>query len=293
MRVSPMINPCSSQSRDTTASISRKQSFSNIKTRHTNNPTDGLERLLRFIQATIQILAALVATSPAAFDIISNALNTHEVRRPLAELSSRLGLVRRFIRFFRFMDAFSASYSTFTSLTEPAGKNGVSAASTAIYLEKTLDGLAPTFNGLYLLLEAATIVDALGIEGLSVLGKEVAFATKIEAQRCWFLALVFGAVGCGLKLSKAQVVSKPVSEKTVDAKDGAGKDEKSQSSKSTPQQLRLSRKLITCLLDLPLPSSIVGWIPASPGTLGLLMLTTSVLSGVDVWERCGREVGKV
>ena len=248
----------------------------------------------------MQILAALVADSPAVFDIVANALNTHEVRRPLAELSSRIGLIRRFIRFFRFMDAFSDSYRTFTSLTDSSGKNGATGASTTAYLEKTLDGLASTFNGMYLLLEAATIVDALGIQGLTVLGAELAFATNIEAQRCWFVALVFGALSCVLKLSKAQKVAKPVSEKTVNAKDDAGKDEKrrvtegkSQVSKMTSQQTRLSRKLMTCLLDLPLPGSIVGWIPASPGTLGLLMLTTSVLSGVDVWERCGREVGKV
>jgi hypothetical protein len=250
----------------------------------------------------VQILAALVATSPAAFEIVSNALNTNEVRLPLAELSSRIGLVRRFIRFFRFMDAFSASYSIFTSLTEPARKDGVSGASTTTYLEKTLDGLASSFNGMYLLLEAATIVDALGIGGLTVLGKELAFATKIEAQRCWFLALVFGAVSCVLKLSKVHkvAVKDPVSEKATHAKDVAGKDEKSrvmeeksQSSRMTSQQRRLSRKLMTCLLDLPLPGTIVGWIPASPGTIGLLMLTTSVLSGVDVWERCGRESGRV
>lgn len=250
----------------------------------------------------MQILAALVATSPAAFDIVSNALKTHEIRLPLAELSSRIGLVRRFIRFFRFLDAFSASYNTFTSLTEPAGRNGVNGASTTIYFEKTLDGLASTFNGMYLLLEAATIVDALGVQGLTVLGKEVAFATKIEAQRCWFLALVFGAVSCVLKLSKERkvAVSKQVSEKTIDAKDDAGSDEKrraveakSQISKTTAQQHQLSRKLMTCMLDLPLPGNVVGWIPTSPGTLGLLMLTTSVLSGVDVWKRCGREVGKV
>lgn len=246
----------------------------------------------------MQITAALVADSPAAFDIVSNALKTHEARLPLAELSSRIGLVRRFIRFFRFLDAFSVSYSTFTSLSETAGNNGVGGASTTVYLEKTLDGLASTFNGMYLLLEAATVVDALGIEGLTVLGKDLAFATKIEAQRCWFLALVFGAVSCVLKLSKAQK-AKPASEKTVDAKD-AGQDEKrkvveerSQSSKAKSQSVRLSRKLMTCLLDLPLPGTVVGWIPASPGTLGLLMLTTSVLSGVDVWQRCGREVGKV
>lgn len=273
-----------------------------INKTYSHNNIDGLERLLRFIQATVQILAALVAESPAIFDIVSNALNTHEIRLPLAELSSRIGLVRRFIRFFRFMNAFSASYSTFTSLTEPSGKKGVKGASTTLYLEKTLDGLASSFNGLYLLLEAATIVDALGIEGLTVLGKELAFATKIEAQRCWFLALVFGALACVLKLSKAQevAVNNPVSETTNDAKDNAANNEKRrvvktkrQPSTATSQQLRLSRKLMTCLLDLPLPGTIVGWIPASPGTLGLLMLSTSVLSGVDVWERCGREVGKV
>ena len=168
-----------------------------------------------------------------------------------------------------------------------------------IYLEKTLDGLASTFNGLYLLLEAATLVDALGIQGLACLGAEIAFATKIEAQRCWFLALVFGALSCVLKLSKVQrvAVDKAVTEKTADA---AGKDEKrrvaerkSQASNMASQQHRLSRKLVTCLLDLPLPGNVVGWIPASPGTLGLLMLSTSVLSGVDVWERRGREIGKV
>ena len=234
------------------------------------------------------------------FDIVPDTLKTHKVRRPLAELSSRIGLVRRFIRFFRFLDAFSDSYRIFTALTEPAAKNGLSGVSTAAYLERTLDGLASTFNGMYLLLEAATIVDALGIQGLTVLGAELAFATKIEAQRCWFLALVFGALSCVLKLSKAQKVARPVSEKTVDEKDDAGKDGKrrdvevkSHVSRTTTQQVRLLRKLMTCLLDLPLPGSIVGWIPASPGTLGLLMLTTSVLSGVDVWERCGREIGKV
>jgi hypothetical protein len=251
----------------------------------------------------VQILTALAANSPAAFDIIANALNTREVRRPLTELSGRLGLVRRFIRFFRFFDALSDSYSTFTSLTQPADSNGFKDASTTTsYLEKTLDGLASTFNGLYLLLEATTLVDALGIQGLAILGEELGSATKIEAQRCWFLALVFGALSCVLKLSKVQgvTVTKAVSEVAVDIKDRDGRDEKlkivlerkSQTSQTTSQQPRLRRKLVACLLDMPLPGNVVGWIPAAPGTLGMLMLTTSVLTGFDVWERCGRDVGR-
>jgi hypothetical protein len=251
------------------------------------------------VQASVQILTALAANSPAAFSIIANTLNTREVRRPLTELSSRLGLVRRFIRFFRFFDALSDSYTTFTSLTSPAEKDGMRGDSSMLYLERTLEGLASTFNGLYLLLEASTLVDALGIQGLAIWGSELEFAIKIEAQRCWFLALVFGALSCGFKLSKPHE-RKTVSEKAVGANDSPGKDgkvkivseEKTQTSTMTSQQQRLSRKLTACLLDLPLPGSVVGWIPASPGTLGLLMLTTSVLTGYDVWERCGKDIGR-
>lgn len=240
------------------------------------------------------------------FDTIASALNSREVRRPLAELSSRLGLVRKFIRCFRFLDALSDSFGTFSSLAGPAVTKGSDGTSTTLYLQKTLDGLASTFNGLYLLLEATTLVDALGIQGLVVLGAELESATKIEAQRCWFVSLVFGALACVLQLSTAQKTAptkaptKPVSEKNDNGNTHAGKDEKSKTveakshvAKTTSQQRRLSRKLVVCLLDLPLPGSIVGWIPASPGTVGLLMLTTSVLTGYDVWERCGREVGRV
>jgi hypothetical protein len=239
----------------------------------------------------VQILISLVSNSLTVFDTVAKILQTREIRRPLAELSSRLGLVRKFIRVFRFFDALSDSYAVFTSLAGSADKN--------VYLEKALDGLASTFNGLYLLLEATTLVDALGIQELAVLGKGLEVATKIEAQRCWFLALVFGALSCMLKLSNAQNVTpaKPTSEKAAQASAGAGTGEKQtvleSKAKITAQRSRLSRRLIACLLDMPLPGSIIGWIPASEGTVASLMLMTSVLTGVDVWERCGREVGRI
>ena len=244
---------------------------------------------------------ALLAHSPAAYNSIANALRSREVRRPLAEVAGRVGLVRRFIRFFRFFDAFTDSYKVFTSLTETSYDKKSNGASTSLYLQKTLDGLASTFNGLYLLLEATTLVDSLGIEGLTIMDKELVLATKIESQRCWFLALLFGALSCIIQLSDVRT---SVSAETVPAKSAttnaitsedekAGSEtKKTQRSKMIAQQRRLSRKVIVCLLDMPLPGSIVGWIPASEGTVGLLMFTTSVLTGLDVWERCGREVGK-
>lgn len=42
-------------------------------------------------------------------------------------------------------------------------------------------------------------------------------------------------------------------------------------------------------LDVVLPDVIVGWVHASPGTVGLAMFTTTVLTGMDLSERCGRE----
>ena len=249
----------------------------------------------------MQILIALVAQSPLAYDTIANALSVREVRRPLAELASRLGLVRRFIRFFRFFEAFTNSYKAFTSLTESSNEKGVNRTTSSIYLRKTLDGLASTFDGLYLLLEAATLVDTLGVEGLTLMDKELQLATKIESQRCWFLALSFGALSCILRLYDMQnaAPARPTPAKTATTNATASENEKAetelkktQAAKMTAQRLQVSKKLMVCLLDLSLPGSIIGWIPASPSTVALLMLTTSVLTGWDVWERCGREVGR-
>jgi hypothetical protein len=219
--------------------------------------------------------------------------NNH-LHQPLAELSSRLGLVRRFLRFFRFLDAFSASYNVFTSLD----KNG---QSTSDHLEKTIDGLAGTFNGLYLLLEAVTLVDALKIPGLAIWGVELESALKVESQRCWLFALVAGALACMLRLLRLQDLTPTgatpdnATEKNtgIDEKPNAKiEEERARNALKSAQSRRLTRKMVACVLDLALPGSVVGWIPASKSSVAIIMLVTSVLTGVDVWERCGKEVGK-
>ncbi|KAI1814216.1 hypothetical protein GGS20DRAFT_429563 [Poronia punctata] len=43
-------------------------------------------------------------------------------------------------------------------------------------------------------------------------------------------------------------------------------------------------------LDILIPGSIVGWIPVDAGIVGLAMFVTTVLTSVDIWDRCGREV---
>lgn len=260
---------------------------------------DGIERTLRFLQASVQIILSLVANSAAAYDAAVTVFENRGLRHTLAELSGRLGLVRRFFRFFRFFDAFTNSYNIFISLHDSPNKQGT--FSTA-HLVKTLDMLTGTFNGLYLLLEALTLVDALGVSGLAILGPDLERVLKIESQRCWFLALAFGALACVMRLSKLQnatrtkpaLKEKPKKEGAdIDAKQlDKSVEDQTQATKTASQKWKVSRKMVACLLDMALPGSMIGWVPASKGINGVLMLTTSVLTGLDVWERCGKEVGK-
>ena len=81
-----------------------------------------------------------------------------------------------------------------------------------------MDGVAGTFNGLYLLLEAVTLVDALRIPGLAIWGIELESALKIESQRFWLFALAAGALACILRLSRLQDLTptRTVSGKTTE-----------------------------------------------------------------------------
>jgi len=52
----------------------------------------------------------------------------------------------------------------------------------------------------------------------------------------------------------------------------------------------LARRVLSDALDTLIPGSIVGWIPAGSGPVGLAMFVTTVLTSKDIWDRCGREV---
>ncbi len=51
----------------------------------------------------------------------------------------------------------------------------------------------------------------------------------------------------------------------------------------------LARRAVTDAIDLLLPGAIVGWTPLHPGSVGVVMCVTTLLTGEEVWRRCGRE----
>jgi hypothetical protein len=225
--------------------------------------------------------------------LITTAASKGSLEIPLSQLRGRLGLARRFIRLFRFLDSFHAAY---TLISQPQ----------SLTTETYLDVLANTFNGLYFLLEAITMVEALQIDNFTIWTPEYEKTLKIESQRCWFLALVCGAIASGLRLSMARRELVTQSARLVNGSESQEKHERGsqlqkrskieKQGKEREKKRGLEkaarahlRKLVSNVLDLPLPGSVIGWIHAEPLTLGLAMTITSVLTGYDVWERCGRE----
>jgi hypothetical protein len=209
---------------------------------------------------------------------------------PLAQFRRKLNITRRLIRLFRFLDAFHKSYSI-VSLS----------SSQTLTTESYLDVTSNTFNGFYLLLETITIGDALQVDELSVWGPEYELVLKKESQRCWFFALLFGAVASGLRLSRTQTEIAALRQETSKleeeekSRDGKGESEELTNRKPKTAGLETSarahlRKIVACVLDLSLPGSFLGWIQAGPLTVGLVMTITSGLTGFDVWERCGKDI---
>ncbi|KAI1102063.1 peroxisomal biogenesis factor 11 [Jackrogersella minutella] len=282
----------------------------------------GLERTFRLFQAIVQILSYF--TIP--FDLLLFTLNTttgqipssSAVRIILKALNQRLGLARRFFRLFRFLESFNAAQKLSAKLSSPETWTGEHRG-LLVKAEPWLDVFARTFNGLYLLLEASTVVDALAIPGLSILGPELERTVAVEAQRFWLFSLVCGLAYNLLEIPLAVAVSMPpaqalpaADEKDADERLASGHmtadehaeflgrigKEREEKARAWALQVaasirRLSRAAAANAIDILLPGTVVGWIKAEPGTVGLAMFATTILTGMEVWERCGREVAGV
>ncbi|KAI1757952.1 NADH-ubiquinone oxidoreductase [Xylaria castorea] len=236
-------------------------------------------------------------------------------------LKSQLALARRYFRLFRFLESFHAAQKIYLSLTSSSSSTGGKEKGSKGGRENValwLDVFGRTFNGMYLLLEASTIADVQGIPGLAVWGPELERAVAVEGQRFWLFSLVCGVLAGAVRI--ADVVASASSENVAASGAKMGGDEKKEGitddktgdgdgtsekvSSSTQEQIdhlarsrevrakisNLGRRVVSDALDITLPGSMVGWVPVSTGTVGLAMFVTTVLTSMDIWDRCGREV---
>lgn len=179
--------------------------------------------------------------------------------------------------------------------------------------EAWLDIFGRTFNGMYLLLESVCLVDALQVPGFSLWGPQWFPVLFVEGQRFWFLGL-----GCAVASGLVKMVKLLAYAPVPPTGEGYGTGEKRDESEMADwekerERLRkvmwvrkeqrklwrsniktkskgLVRKCVADLLDMVMPGSIVGWWKVDQGTLGVILIITTYLTGWEVWERCGREV---
>ncbi|KAI1742950.1 NADH-ubiquinone oxidoreductase [Xylaria scruposa] len=235
-----------------------------------------------------------------------NPATTHAA---LLGLKNQLALARRYFRLFRFLESFLAAQKIYASLTststtsakgkgakEKAGDKG--RENIALWL----DVFGRTFNGMYLLLEASTIVDVQGIPGFAIWGPELERAVAVEGQRFWLFSLVCGVLAGLSRISDAVAsASEDVPAEGEKKKEGTTDEKASSTTQEQVDHLArsrevrakistLSRRVVSDALDITLPGSVVGWVPVSTGTVGIAMFVTTVLTSMDIWDRCGREV---
>jgi hypothetical protein len=205
-------------------------------------------------------------------------------------LQSRVGLARRIIRTFFFLNSLKGGYTLVQGKTSDQG------------VEVWLDVLNKTMLGIWGMLESVTLLDMFAIPGLEVFGPVKTGEYNRQAQICWFVALVASALSGLVKVSKTAERSSEagqdptkVKEKSANGKKGKGKESKGQTvaakdAQASAKVRQLSIKVVADIMDMILPASGVGWVNVDGGIVASVMLVTTFLTGKDAWYRCGREV---
>jgi hypothetical protein len=286
----------------------------------------ALERIFRLLQATVYI----ILSDSFAFGLFLHILNTSTVTPPppegtrsiLLDVFQSLDLIRRLLRVFQFLNSFHAAHNLFLSVSPFTPANGRQKPGW-VQAKAWIDVLGHTFNGMYFLLTTSTIIDALHIEGLKLWAPEWERRINIEAQRFWLFALVCGLISGLLQMIRILVYAPEfVHGKTEEnsAATTTGKEKMAKMEKpgkpDTEKVLRrprnivkkrteervlwmqeartelhwLGRNVVANALDIVLPGAVVGWIDVSPRIVGLTMFSTTILTSIDIWARCGREV---
>lgn len=208
----------------------------------------------------------------------------------LSQLGAHINIVRRWLRTFRFLDTLQSGWRSYMAPDKT--------------LEIWLDAHAKTCLGLFGMLETITLPDLVNVDHLVVWGRKEAEKLNVDAQRFWFLGLYLSAIASAVRLVKL-LASSPVpqdgdfgavDEKNLTDEDKSKalekkKEQKKQRAKQNSEQaMSLVLKLLADAMDLIIPASVLGWVKVDAGLVGIAMFCTSVLTGADVWRRCGRDI---
>lgn len=240
----------------------------------------------------------------------------------LTALRSQLNISRRLIRLFRFLDSFHAGYQLYT-----AEEKGLE--TWLIILSKSLLGIYGFLETATML--DILNVDELGIFGkersrelnlqAQVFWFTALYASVISSGIKLFQLFAHRAVP---KTGEGYGTGEKPVEKTTESEKAASKEtpvvvEKALSEEErlkneqerlkgvvaqrkeertiwtkefSAQATTLGKKMLSETLDMLLPSAGLGWVKVDPGLVGLAMFCTTIITGLDVWHKIGRDLEK-
>ncbi|RMJ23869.1 PEX11 domain protein [Aspergillus sp. HF37] len=205
----------------------------------------GLERVLRLVQALVQVAAEVTVHNVIA------------ARCLVAK--SQLGLARRYFRFFNFITCFDRVYSI------------LGADFSRGMIPTTLDLARFTALGLYILLEDLTILHALNVWPVPWNSRAL-----VEANRFWFYALGLSVFGAVYELVFHCLWAPKASQN--------GKREKKRSTgKPIASATPLMKRIAVDGCDLLIPGAVLGWTPFGDFGVGLAMLVSTGVVSRDIW----------
>ncbi|KAL4998426.1 peroxisomal biogenesis factor 11 [Aspergillus recurvatus] len=209
--------------------------------------TSGLEKTLRLIQATSQVIGVTTANKTLATQCLT--------------ARDQLALTRRFFRLLDFYGCFERVHSLINT-----------PSSTGTILS-VMELVQYTFLGLYLLLEDLTILHDMGVARVDWYHPLMA-----EANKFWFYALVLSVLRCTW-----EVVFPPAPATPSKTSSSSSEKSKAGAQQSSPPKRLLLKRIIIDGCDLTLPGSFLGWTPVTPLQIGFGMVVSTVLAGHDVW----------
>lgn len=276
--------------------------------------------LLELIVYVGGVLNGAPASASAAADPEKHLAVLAHYSHVTVGLRNLVNVVRRFFRVFRFVESFHRANQQFAALIRDQGSQATKRPF-SVTLPPLLDAFSAAFFGMHLVLEVLVLPDVVHVDGLEAWGPAWTARLTFESLRFWFFALAC-SLGAGLlRLMRvaADVPIPPIKEEMekspLSEKDGPRPDEEDEETKRkvlNEERLRLrrivdarmeqrrvwrrgvraraavlGRRVLADGIDLIIPGTAVGWMSAKPGTVGLAMFTTTLLTGYEAWRRCG------
>jgi hypothetical protein len=300
--------------------FSPKPDHLRLHTENANAQLVGMERILRFLQSLCQILVSFPSVLSIFLSLCSLSVQeSAQIQTVTGILRGRLNLARRYFRFFRFLDSFYVGHVLYHA---PGDKPlelwldilnrsmlGMYGLLESAALPDSME--VPGFEvwgpvqTRKLNIEAQRFwffALALGVLSATIkLVKLYAYAPVPAAgdgygtgEKEDFIDAATDMAD-GRKKPKEKGGKAELDNERQRLKEAVDKRKREREREQRRVLVRsksraLFRKMAADSLDMLLPGHLIGWIKTDPGTVGVAMMITSVITSIDVWERCGAQV---